>query len=169
MKMDCEQARGRFLEQAPADAELRAHLNTCAQCAEAWQSLRATMALMDEWTAPEPSPYFDVRLQARLDEARREPQISRGWAWMRQPLFGIAGVRPLLAGALAVAMAVGLGFIVQPVQQSTADNRQPALNMKKGTAVSDLQVLEKNQDVVSNLDVLDDLNDLQPNSANDQI
>ena len=26
------------------------------------------MALLDEWQVPEPSPYFDVRLHARLRE-----------------------------------------------------------------------------------------------------
>ena len=31
------------------------------------------MALLDEWQAPEPSPYFDVRLQARLREEMAKP------------------------------------------------------------------------------------------------
>ena len=37
-------------------------------CAEKLKAMRATMALLDEWQVPEPSPYFDVRLQARLRE-----------------------------------------------------------------------------------------------------
>jgi len=49
------------------------------------------MALLDEWQAPEPSPVFDTRLQARLrEEQSRQP--ASWWAWIR---------RPALAGALA--------------------------------------------------------------------
>ena len=32
--------------------------------------MRATMALLDTWKAPEPSPYFMTRLGARLREER---------------------------------------------------------------------------------------------------
>ena len=76
--------------------------------------MRATMALMDEWQAPEPSPYFDVRLQARLREEMAKP--AAGWLqWFR---------RPVLAAALTVMMGVGVGLFVTkrhpPVEQAMA-------------------------------------------------
>ena len=69
-------------------------------CAGKLEEFRKTMALLDEWQAPEPSPYFDVRLQARLREEMAKPQA--GWlAWFR---------RPVLAAALTVLMAIGVGL-----------------------------------------------------------
>jgi predicted anti-sigma-YlaC factor YlaD len=78
--------------------EIEGHLAECAACAEKLKAFRQTMALLDEWQAPEPSPYFDIRLQARLREEMAKPQTS--WlAWFR---------RPVLAAALTVLMAIGI-------------------------------------------------------------
>ena len=70
-------------------------------------------------------------------------------AWFRHPV---------LAAALTVVMALGVGFFfsrnpggpVAVVEQQT-QSAQP------GTAVSDLQALEKNHDLYSDFDLLDDL------------
>ena len=48
--------------------EMKSHLDSCAECAGKLEAFRQTMSLLDEWQAPEPSPYFDVRLRARLRE-----------------------------------------------------------------------------------------------------
>src|SRR5580700_10534583 len=80
--------------------EIGGHLADCGACAEKMAEFRQTMALLDEWRAPEPSPYFDVRLQARLREEMAKPQSS--WiTWFR---------RPVLAAALTVLMAIGVGL-----------------------------------------------------------
>ena len=52
-------------------AKVTAHVAECAACARELEGLRATMALMDSWQAPEPNPYFLTRLNARLDEERQ--------------------------------------------------------------------------------------------------
>src|SRR5207302_695294 len=88
---------------------------------------------MDYKQIAEPSPYFDVRLQARLREEMAKPQA--GWLhWFR---------RPVLAAALTVIMGVGIGLFftrgngrVQPPPVLNADTGP-------GSAVSDLQTLEK--------------------------
>ena len=60
-----------------AAPEVNDHLRSCAACTGVLAEFRKTMALLDEWQAPEPSPYFDVRLQARLrEEAAKQPA---GW------------------------------------------------------------------------------------------
>ena len=56
--------------------EVKAHLDSCAECAGKLEAFRQTMSLLDEWQAPEPSPYFDVRLQARLREEERAKQSA---------------------------------------------------------------------------------------------
>jgi len=114
------------------------------------------MALLDEWQAPEPSPYFDVRLQARLREEMAKPQV--GWlGWFR---------RPVLAAALTVLMAVGVGLFVTKSSDNTVAVVEPQTASEPGTAVSDLQALEKNHDLYSDFDLLDDLevqHDVQAN------
>src|SRR5579864_9344762 len=153
--MKCEEIRERVLDVAARRSEPTkeesTHLASCAACAQQLKSIRTTMALLDEWQTPEPSPYFDVRLQARLREEMAKPQT--GWLhWFR---------RPVLAAALTVIMGVGVGIIftrgsgVHPPQVPIAD-------VGPGTAVSDLQTLEKNHDMYSDFELLDDL-DLQQN------
>ncbi len=132
--------------------EISGHLAGCSACAGKMSEFRETMALLDEWRAPEPSPYFDVRLQARLREEMTRPQA--GWvAWLR---------RPVLAAAFAVLMAVGVGlFFSKGNGIYNAGNDEVAVMdsqaTEPGTAVSDLQALEKNHDLYSDFDLLDDL------------
>jgi hypothetical protein len=132
--------------------EMSGHLAGCAACAGKMAEFRQTMALLDEWRAPEPSPYFDVRLQARLREEMAKPQA--GWmAWLR---------RPVLAAALTVLMAIGVGLFFSKGGRiyNSGDDEVAVMDSQAtepGTAVSDLQALEKNHDLYSDFDLLDDL------------
>ena len=78
--------------------EVNEHIESCAGCAEKLKEFRQTMALLDEWQVPEPSPYFDVRLHARLREEAAK-QHSSWWHWIR---------KPALAVSLAVLMVMSL-------------------------------------------------------------
>ncbi|HUA14135.1 MAG TPA: hypothetical protein VMG31_02480 [Verrucomicrobiae bacterium] len=154
--MNCEQIRERMPDLAAGFSQPTAdegkHLSGCAACTEQLRSMRSTMALLDEWQAPEPSPYFDVRLQARLREEMARP--AAGWfSWLR---------RPVLAAALTVLMGVGVGLFFAR-GSGIYDHSQNASNtelIEPGSAVSDLQALEKNHDMYSDFELLDDL-DLQ--------
>jgi anti-sigma factor RsiW len=162
--MRCEEIREMMPDLASGllgmSPEIDGHLAGCEACAGRMEEFRRTMALLDEWQAPEPSPYFDVRLQARLREEMAKPHA--GWlAWFR---------RPVLAAALTVLMAVGVGLFLS---KNSGIYKQPddviAVNdasVEPGTAVSDLQALEKNHDLYSDFDLLDDLevqHDVQAN------
>ena len=149
--MKSDEIRERMPEVAAGFSELSAdenqHLAGCQACAEQLKAMRSTMALLDEWQVPEPSPYFDVRLQARLREEIATPR-SAWLQWFR---------RPVLAAALTVIMGVGVGLFVSrgkfyPPEQPIAEG--------PGTAVSDLQTLDKNHEMYSDFELLDDL-DLQ--------
>jgi hypothetical protein len=152
--LKCDEIRERMPEVAAGFDQLTSgeskHLESCAACAEHLKSMRATMTLLDEWQAPEPSPYFDVRLQARLREEMAKPQA--GWLhWFR---------RPVLATALMLLMGVGVGLFVTHDGGGIHDStRGPDIAEVSGpgTAVSDLQALEKNHDLYSDFDLLDDL------------
>jgi len=135
----------------PARPEIENHLVSCAECAGKLQEIRKTMALLDEWQAPEPSPYFDVRLRARLREEAAAPATG-GLNWLR---------RPALAVALAVLMVASMTFLRfnGKIMDLTGATQSPMAQMDAGpgTAVGDLQALDKNHDLYSDFDVLDDL------------
>src|SRR5437868_9566246 len=76
------------------------HLLDCPACAGKLQEMRKTMALLDEWQAPEPSPYFDTRLAARMREERAKPERKSWFSWVRMPV---------LAGALALVLMMAGG------------------------------------------------------------
>ena len=157
--MKCEEIRERVLDVAAGlsepTKEESSHLASCTACAEQLKAMRSTMTLLDEWQVPEPSPYFDVRLQARLREEMAKPQA--GWLhWFR---------RPVLAAALTVILGVGIGLFFT---HGNGRVQAPVLNADTGTAstpgsaVSDLQTLERNNDMYADFELLDDL-DLQQN------
>ena len=152
---------------ASAPPGLNDHLRTCADCTGKLEEFRRTMALLDEWQAPEPSPYFDTRLHARLREEAAKPQ--RSW-------FGWLG-RPVVAVSLAVALVAGVSlFEVQRVSHpnsgQVAKNPPDLQPPQPGTAVGDLQVLDKNGDLFADADsdsasdLLDDLQVQQDVTAN---
>src|ERR1700684_1404310 len=134
--------------------EISDHLAGCGACAGKMKEFQQTMALLDEWKAPEPSPYFDVRLRARVGKERAKPQA--GWlAWFR---------RPVLAAALTVLIGVGVGLfftksggVYNSSNGEIAEGEPQTQATEPGTAVSDLQALEKNHDLYADFDLLDDL------------
>ncbi len=81
--------------------EMKIHLDSCAECAGKLEAFRQTMSLLDEWQAPAPSPYFDVRLRARLREELQK-QASGFLQWLR---------RPALAISFAVLMVVSVTLV----------------------------------------------------------
>ena len=136
------------------------HLRSCADCTGTLEEFRKTMALLDEWQAPEPSPYFDTRLHARLrEEAAKAP--SPWFAWLR---------RPALAASLALVLVGGVTAIQLMRTRQTKGSVQVAV--VPGTAVGDLQVLDKEQDLFADADsdsasnLLDDLQVQQDVTAN---
>ena len=138
--------------------EVKAHLDSCVECAGKLEAFRQTMSLLDEWQAPEPSPYFDVRLNARLrEEVAKQPA---GWLrWLPTPV---------LAGSFVLLMVVSVTLVRMNNGKSanTTPTPQVAVVAEPGTAVGDLQALDKNQSLYSDFDVLDDLAVQQDVTAN---
>jgi len=127
--------------------EVSNHLRGCGACTEKLAEIRQTMALMDAWQVPEPSPYFDTRLMARVREEKARP--AGLWQWLR---------KPALAVSLAVLMVMSVTLFRNDAGLSKhGDGQVAAAVAEPGTAVGDLNALDKNSELYSDFDVLDDL------------
>ncbi len=126
--------------------EVKAHFSACPACASELDSMNKTMALLDEWKAPEDtSPYFMTRLRARVrEEAAKE--VPAGWlSWFRKPAIAVS-----MAALFLVSVSL---FNGGNTGERTTDHK-PVIS-----ATNDVQYLDKNSDVLQNLELLDDLSD----------
>lgn len=140
--------------------EIKAHLDSCGECAGKLEAFRQTMSLLDEWQSPEPSAYFDVRLNARLREERAKQPA--GWLhWLRKPALAAAFALLMIASVTLVRMNSSHGDSNTTKTPNPLVAVTPQIAAEPGTAVGDLQALEKNQNLYSDFEVLDDL-EVQP-------
>jgi hypothetical protein len=160
--MDCTEVREMMIESlgsaSTPNSSLAAHLAACADCASVWAGLQATSAAMNDWTAPEPSPFFNTRFQARLAEVKRdEANAPAGiFGWLKQGIW-----RPAMAAALTLALAIGVGLYQHPAQKQN----NIAGPTQVSPAVNDLQKLDKDEDLYADFELLDDLQTQQSQPA----
>ncbi len=154
-KMDCNTCHTAFpdllLDPALADSQAAAHLAACSSCRVELDETRATMALMDAWTAPEPSPYFDARVRAHLREAQTAAPEGL-WERLAATLrFSKGrGMRPVLAGAFALVLALGGGTAATLLLHHEAS---PAVT---SPTVNDLRIYDKNAQALEQMELLDE-------------
>lgn len=132
-----------------APAKVSAHVAECDPCGRELKELRATMAVLDRWEAPEPSPYFLTRLNARLDEERRA--APAGWLErlrVRLTYGPQIHARPLAAMALTVVLLLGGGTYL-----GLTNWDQPAAPPQTAV-VHDLQVLDNNDQLLDQLETI---------------
>ena len=141
-----------------ASAEVSEHLKACGDCAAKLEEFRGTMALLDEWQAPEVSPYFDTKLMAQVREESAKPS---GWMyWLRKPALAVSLAVLMVMSITLFRTDTGLhvrGTDAGPVAMAPAP---------PGTAVGDLQALDKNSELYSDFELLDDLTVQQDVNAN---
>ena len=139
--MNCNDVRENLIElltNGPADPQVKAHVSQCSACTEELGSMRKTMALLDEWESPEPSPYFLTRLRAHVKEERQKAPATM-FGWLR---------RPMLAASLATVLAAG-----GVVYRLTVGAPPPDSN----NAVADIESLDKNHDLILDTDLVNEL------------
>jgi len=127
----------------------RAHLDSCPTCQKEFDSFQSTFALLDTWKAPEPSPYFDQKLAVLLRE--EQAKAPAGWferLHTRLLLNTSRQFRPALVGAMALVLVLGggtfAGISVLPHEGK----------VKASAAVNDLQILDKNDQALQQMDQL---------------
>jgi predicted anti-sigma-YlaC factor YlaD len=142
--MNCNDVRENLIELlagGQADPQVAAHLNQCGACAAELASMRKTMALLDQWEAPEPSPYFLTRLRAHVKEEREKAPAARWVAWLRRPVLAVSLATALAAGGLVYRLTMG----------------PPPPDSGPGTALADIESLDKNHDLVIDTDLVNEL------------
>lgn len=159
--MNCKQLRDSLfdLAQAPAEAspatpaavpkEAQEHLRSCAACSAELESLRRTLSALDEWKAPEPSPYFDSRLRARLRD-----QGSSGTGlleFLRRPALAVAFTLLFVAGLFLFQSAQ------MPPQTITPGTSGGTPTLASSGAVSDLETLDSNYELYADFEFLDQM------------
>ncbi len=139
-----------LLDPESVSAEAGAHVEQCAHCKEELASLQATMQAMDAWTAPEPTPYFDGKLAARL-RAEKEAEPAGFFERLRtRLLFGSnLHMRPILAAGMTLALIIGGGSYAGYVSL-----HQPP-PIQASATIRDLQSLDGNEEVFQQLSSLD--------------
>jgi anti-sigma factor RsiW len=143
---------------AAAHPEFADHLDACTACRTELAELRATFALLDEWTVPEPSPYFDSKVHVRLREAIAAP-AEGFWERARDFFLFSTGrhLRPAMTTALAVILLAGGGAGIGVYEHNNAV-------VAASPTVNDLKILDKNAQAIQQMDQL--LDDSAP-SADD--
>ena len=141
------------------------HLAACSACRERVQGFSQVMGLLGEWEAIQPSPFFNTRLAARLEEEA----ASRGW---RETLWRRWLPWPVPGSVFAVAMAIVVTLAVVLVRYSPAppipsSSRQGAQTVTLAAGVDevalyqDLPLLE-DWEVLRNFEVLQELDNTRP-------
>jgi hypothetical protein len=145
-----------LLDSRPVPAKVQAHVAECARCQSELDELKATVQLLDTWEAPEPSPYFMTRLDARMREERAS--APAGWlaitiARLRASIAYGPGLhaRPLAAMALTVMLLVGGGTYLGVTDWMQPAQQQPGAN---AAVVHDLQTLDSNAQVLDQMEAM---------------
>ena len=155
--MNCEKIREMMPDVAAgmmADApEVEKHLAGCAGCAGQLEQFRQTMALLDEWEVPEPSPYFLTRLRAHVKEEREKaPARLNVFGWLRRPAMAVSLATLLLAAGLIYRVA-----LVEPPPP------------QEGSALADVEALDRNHEVLTKTDLIDEMSGAPSEDVTDEI
>jgi len=156
--MNCQKVKTSLpdllLDPKTVAAEVRAHVESCAECGKELRSLRATMAALDAWTAPEVTPYFDTRMTVLL---RQEQQAApAGWLERMRARFLFGNhmhMRPLAAATLALIVAVGGGTYAGFGGFSSP--HPPVAAQTASPVIKDLQSLDENAQLFQQLNSMD--------------
>ncbi len=130
--------------------QLELHARSCESCARELTELRSTMDMLSIWRAPEPSPYFNTRMAAKLREERNAPSAGFLERMRARFLFGSnKNLRPVMAGALGLVLLVSGGTYA-----GLSRSMHPVMLDQASATVSDLQSLDRNEQTIDQLDQL---------------
>ena len=151
-----------LLDPEKVPVEVRKHVEDCPECSQELAALESTMLALDGWEAPEPSPFFEARMAARLRGEREAPPAGFLERLRARLLYSSnMHLRPVAAGALVLLLLIGGGTWVGVVNST-----QPA---NPSAMVRDLQSLDDNSQVFQQLNTLDQQDDDDSGQSNSNL
>jgi hypothetical protein len=83
---------------------------------------------------------------------------AAGWFnWLRHPAWAMSLAAVMFAGALGVGIGIGSKSYIYETEAIATKPPSLGLPVEPGTAVGDLQALERNDELYADFDVLDEL------------
>ena len=129
--MTCEEVRANlifYLQKKLSKEALLAmthHLDGCASCASELESLRQVERELDRLDEINPSSYFDLRLNARLDEVQNQPQQT--WiGWWRIKLLD----RYVLSFAVLLITTIGVWLGIRHEQYRELNSLEKVMEVQ---------------------------------------
>jgi len=142
-----------LLDRESVPLEVRKHVEDCPDCKQELAALDATMHALDAWEAPEPSPFFEARMAARLRSEREAAPAGFFERLRARVMYGSnMHLRPVAVGALALLLLIGGGTYAGFMNNTS----QP---VPPSATVRDLQSLDENSQVFQQLNTLDQQDD----------
>lgn len=139
-----------LLDPESAPKAVAAHVAECDGCRAELDELRATMALMDTWEAPEPNPYFASKVGARFREEREA--APAGWLERLRARLAYGPrphTRPLVAMAMTILLLLGGGAYL-----GVTNWEQPTQPIHETAVVQDLQLMDNNAQLLDQMETL---------------
>lgn len=147
-----------FDPESVADS-VKSHVAGCHDCSAELASMGATMNVLNEWKAPEVSPFFSAKMSARI-RAESNAAPAGFFEKLRSRLLFNSNMqmRPVAVTALTVVIAIG-GASYAGYFGFEHQNRGQSANVTQSAAVKDLQSLDRNEQVFQQLNSLDQQDD----------
>lgn len=153
--MNCEQLETVAIEyldgalNTTQRSEVERHLAVCSDCHARLEGFRSVSVALETWEAPEVSPWFNGRLWRRIAESE-----AARWNW--RTVLGIA-FRPAYIAALSVVLVVGSIAVWQEPQVRKAQPQVASQPTPARTPVDDVWRVARDYELLSNFDVLAEL------------
>ena len=143
-----------------ADAEARAHVESCAACAKRLREARDGLALAREAWVPEPSPPYWEAFRRSLGQRIEDEGAARGWRWVLVPILATAASLAILVPALHRPVATSPSPIPVLAAWSALPpaDQDDGLEVLEGVALADadLPVVDGERNAVESLADLSD-------------
>ena len=160
--MKCNEAEGFLIpymdgKLSPRErVEVGMHLQGCSSCAERTKGFKEVSRLLDAWEGIEPSPFFNTRLERRIEQ----DSFSAGWLeTLWSGLQGLPLGRPAFAASMVAVICLAallVGYSPPPGERLAAGGQQPMVASMADEMDELVPVLE-DWDLLRNFEVLQEL------------
>ena len=137
-------------------AEVESHLRACSSCAERAKGFTEVSGLLDGWEGIEPSPFFNARLERRIEQ----DTVSAGWlAGLGSALRNLPLGRPAFATAMVavIFLAVVLVGYSPSTGESLAGREQQQMVASMAIEMDELVPVLEDWELLRNFEVLQEL------------